>query len=135
MATYRLPRMLTLLAWEAALQHGPYATEQAWSEANPEDQLNLDFSPVEFADFGASLHAPHWGANAVRILDRAATGAQEPSSSPGLPKSDPHNDPYQRRRVFPFQWLEPMPTAQLRESESFVAVSAGLVVQSRWRGS
>ena len=28
--------------------------------------------------------------------------------------------------MFPFRWLEPMPAAQLRESESFLAVSAGL---------
>jgi hypothetical protein len=188
MATYRFPRRLTLLAWEAELQHGPYATERAWSEADPADHLNLDFSRVEFADFGAlaralllldaavrlgipatvtlptrsvlptsdragagptlaerrarargdalvfmrqvgfldSLRAPHWGANAIRVLDRAATGGQEPGSSSGLPESNPHNDPYERRRVFPFRWLEPMPAAQLRESESFLAVSAGL---------
>jgi adenine/guanine phosphoribosyltransferase-like PRPP-binding protein len=187
MATYRLPRMLTLLAWEAELRHGSYAAERAWSEADPVDHLNLDFSRVEFADFGAlaralllldaavklgipaavtlpttevlpavkrggpgptlaerrarargdallfmrqvgfldSLRAPHWGPDAVRVVDQA-TGAQESSSSPGLPESDPHNDPYQRRRVFPFRWLEPMPAAQLREAESFVAVSAGL---------
>jgi hypothetical protein len=187
MVTYRFPRMLTLVAWEAELQHGSYASEQAWSEADQTDRLNLDFSRVEFADFGAlaralllldaavkrgipatvtlpttsvlppgerasagptlaerrarargdalvfmrqvgfidSLRAPHWGVN-VHILDRAATGAQESGSSPGVPESDPHNDPYQRRRVFPFRWLEPMPAAQLRESESFVAVSAGL---------
>ena len=187
MATYRFPRMLTLVAWEAELQHGSYAAEQAWSQADPADRLNLDFSRVQFADFGAlaralllldaavklgipatvtlpttsvlppseradagptlaerrarargdalvfmrhvgfidSLHAPHWGAN-VPILDQATTGAQESGSSPGLQESDPHNDPYQRRRVFPFRWLEPMPAAQLRESESFVAVSTGL---------
>lgn len=28
--------------------------------------------------------------------------------------------------MFPFRWLEPMPAAQLREAESFIAVSAGL---------
>ena len=39
---------------------------------------------------------------------------------------DPQDAPYRRRRVFPFRWLEPMPAAQLRESESFLAVSAGL---------
>jgi adenine/guanine phosphoribosyltransferase-like PRPP-binding protein len=188
MATYRFPRMLTLLAWEAELQRGSYAFERAWSEADAADHLNLDFSRVEFADFGAlarglllldaavklgipatvtlptrsvlptneragagptlaerrarargdalvymrqvgfleSLRAPHWGVNAVRVLDRASTGSQEPGSSPGLPESDPHNDPYQRRRVFPFRWLEPMPAQQLRESESFFAVSEGL---------
>jgi adenine/guanine phosphoribosyltransferase-like PRPP-binding protein len=187
MATYRFPRMLTLVAWEMELQHGPYAAEQAWSEPSPAGRLNLDFSRVEFADFGAlaralllldaavrlgipatvtlpttsvlppsertgqgptlaerrarargdalvfmrqvgfidSLHAPHWGAN-VHILDRAGADAQESGFSPEAPESDPHNDPYQRRRVFPFRWLEPMPAAQLRESESFVAVSAGL---------
>jgi hypothetical protein len=188
MATYRFPPKLTLLAWEAELQHGPYAAEQAWSHANPADRLNLDFSRVEFADFGAlaralllldaavklgipatvtlpttsvlptsewagagptlaerrarargevlvfmrqvgfldALRAPHWGVNAVRVLDQATTGAHESGSSQGLPESNPHNDPYQPRRVFPFRWLEPMPAAQLRESESFVAVSAGL---------
>jgi hypothetical protein len=188
MATYRFPRMLTLLAWEAELQHGPYASERTWSEADAADHLNLDFSLVEFADFGAlaralllldaavklgipatvtlptrsvlpmseqasagptlaerrarargdalvfmrhmgfldSLRAPHWGVNAVRVLDRAAIGAREPGPYPGLPEPDPHNDPYQPRRVFPFRWLEPMPAAQLRESESFLAVSAGL---------
>jgi adenine/guanine phosphoribosyltransferase-like PRPP-binding protein len=188
MATYRFPRMLTPLAWEAELRHGSYAAERAWSEADPADHLNLDFSRVEFADFGAlaralllldavvklgipatvtlpttavppavkrrspgptlserrarargdalvfmqqvgfldSLRAPHWGANGVRIVDQATTGVQEPSSSTGLPESDPHNHPYQRRRVFPFRWLEPMPAAQMREAESFVAVSTGL---------
>jgi adenine/guanine phosphoribosyltransferase-like PRPP-binding protein len=188
MAIYRFPRMLTLLAWEAELEHGPYAAERAWSEADPAEHLNLDFSRVEFADFGAlaralllldaavklgipatvtlptrsvlptseragagptlaerrarargdalvfmrqvgfldSLRAPHWGTDAVRVLDRAATDAREPGSSPGLPESDPHNDPYERRRVFPFRWLEPMPAAQLQESEAFVAISAGL---------
>jgi hypothetical protein len=188
MATYCFPRMLTLLAWEAELRHGPYASERSWSDAAATDHLNLDFSRVEFADFGAlaralllldaavklgipatvtlpirsvlptseragagptlaerqarargdalvfmrhvgfldSLRAPHWGENAVRVLDQAAVGAWEPGSSPGLPEPDPHNDPYQRRRVFPFRWLEPMPAAQLRESESFLAVSAGL---------
>jgi adenine/guanine phosphoribosyltransferase-like PRPP-binding protein len=188
MATYRFPRMLTLLAWEAELQHGPYASERAWSEVDVADDLNLDFSRVEFADFGAlaralllldaaikfgipatvtlptrsvlptneptgagptlaerrarargdalvfmrhvgfldSLRAPHWAANAVRVVDRAATGAREPGSSPGLPESDPHNDPYPPRRLFPFRWLEPMPAAQLRESSSFLEVSAGL---------
>jgi hypothetical protein len=187
MATCRFPRILTLLAWEAELQHGPYASERAWSEPDA-DQLNLDFSRVEFVDFGAlaralllldaavklripatvtlptrsvlpsseragagptlaerqarargdalvfmrhvgfldSLRAPHWGVNAVRVLDQDATGTGEPGSSPGPPEPDPHNDPYQRRRVFPFRWLEPMPAAQLRESESFLAVSAGL---------
>jgi adenine/guanine phosphoribosyltransferase-like PRPP-binding protein len=187
MATYRFPRILTLVAWEAELRHGSYAAEQAWSEADPADRLNLDFSRVEFADFGAlaralllldaavkrgipatvalpttsvlppsepagawptlaerrarargdalvfmrqagfidSLRAPHWGAN-VSILDQATAGSRESGSSPGLPESDPHNDPYQPRLVFPFRWLEPMPAAQLRESESFVTVSTGL---------
>jgi hypothetical protein len=188
MATYRLPRMLTLLAWEAELRRGPYATDPSWSNTDPESRLYLDFSRVEFADFGAlaralllldaavksgvsavvtlpttaafltgeetgggptlaerrararadalvfmrqvgfldSLRAPHWGKNPVRILDGAVPVVQEPGSSPGLPESDPHNSPYQRRRVFPLRWLEPMPAAQLRESESFNAVAAGL---------
>lgn len=188
MATYRFPRMLTLLAWEAELQHGPYTAEQAWSEPDPAEHLDLDFSRVEFADFGAlaralllldaavtlgipatvtlptrsvlsagkragagptlaerrarargdvlffmrqvgfldSLRAPHWGNGSVRILDRATSGAQEPRSAAGNQDPDPHDAPYQRRRVFPFRWLEPMPAARLRESESFIAVSAGL---------
>jgi hypothetical protein len=188
MATYRFPRMLTLLAWEAELRHGLYASERAWSEADAADQVNLDFSRVEFVDFGAlaralllldaavkmgipatvtlptrsvlptieragagptlaerqarargdalvfmrhvgfldSLQPSHWEVNAVRVLDRATTGARESGFSPGLQEPDPHNDPYKRRRVFPFRWLEPMPAAQLRESESFLAVSAGL---------
>jgi len=65
MATYRFPRMLTLLAWEAELRHGPYADERAWSQPNPADPLKLDFSRVEFADFGAL-------ARALLLLDTAA---------------------------------------------------------------
>ena len=188
MATYRFPRMLTLLAWEAELRRGSYAAERAWSEVDPADHLHLDFSRVEFADFGAlaralllldaavrlgipaavtlptpaarqagqrtgvqptqaarqarargdalvfmrqvgfldSLRAPHWGPGAVRVLDLATAGGQEPGSSPGPAEPGPHNEPYRRRRVFPFQWLEPMPAEQLRESDSFVAVSTGL---------
>jgi hypothetical protein len=180
--------MLTLLAWESELRRGPYAADRAWSEAGPRDRLHLDFSRVEFVDFGAlartlllldaavkseikasvtlptttvfrtgertdggptlaerrarargdalvfmrqvgflrSLQAPHWQENPVTILDRAVPGARESGSAPGLHESDPHNAPYQRRRVFPFRWLEPMPAAQLRESESFIAVAAGL---------
>ena len=188
MATYRFPRMLTLLAWEAELRRGSYAAERAWSEVDPADHLQLDFSRVEFADFGAlaralllldaavrlgipaavtlpttsalpasertgvqptqagrqarargdalvfmrqvgfldSLRAPHWGPGAVRVLDRATTGGQEPGYSPGPAEPGPHDEPYRRRRVFPFRWLEPMPAEQLRESDSFVAVSTGL---------
>jgi hypothetical protein len=188
MATYRFPRMLTLVAWEAELRHGAYADERAWSQPNPEDPLKLDFSRVEFADFGAlaralllldaaarsgipatvtlpvvsafaagdqsgtdstlaarqaqargdtltfmrqvgfldSLRAPHWREGAVEVLDWATTDALEPASWPGPPDLDPRSKPYRRRRVFPFRWLEPMPAAQLRESESFLAVSAGL---------
>ena len=188
MATYRFPRMLTLLAWEDELRRGPYAADRAWARADPEHPLHLDFSEVEFVDFGAlaralllldaavkagipaivslpatsvlgtgantgagptlaerrarargdarifmrqvgfldSLQAPHWEKNPVRVLDRVVSGADDPATAPGLPESDPHNDPYQRRRVFPFRWLEPMPAAQLRESESFIAVAAGL---------
>jgi adenine/guanine phosphoribosyltransferase-like PRPP-binding protein len=188
MATYRFPRMLTLLAWERELQHGPYTAERAWSEPDPTEHLDLDFSRVEFADFGAlasalllldaavksgipatvtlptravlpagereiagpmlaerrarargdalffmrqvgfldSLRAPHWDTGVVRILDRATADGQEPRTAPGNQEPDPQDTPYQRRRVFPFRWLEPMPAAQLRESESFAAVSAGL---------
>jgi len=187
MATYRFPRMLTLLAWEDELRRGAYAVGRAWPEAEPKD-LHLDFSRVEFVDFGVlagalllldaavksgisatvtlpttsvsqtgettgggptlaerrararrdalvfmrqvgflrSLKPPHWEKNPVRILDRALPELQEPGSYPGLAESDPHNDPYQRRRVYRFRWLEPMPAAQLRESESFIAVAAGL---------
>jgi len=188
MATYRFPRMLTLLAWEEELRRGPYAADHAWLEGDQGDHLHLDFSHVEFADFGAlagalllldatvrsgmqatvtlpatailqasvntgagprlaerqarargdalifmrqvgflqSLQAPHWEKNPVRVLDGAAPGAQEPGAAPGLAEPDPHNAPYQPRRVFPFRWLEPMPAVQLRESESFTAVAAGL---------
>jgi adenine/guanine phosphoribosyltransferase-like PRPP-binding protein len=188
MATYRFPRMLTLLAWEEELRRGPYAADRAWLEGDQGDHLHLDFSHVEFADFGAlaralllldatvrsgiqatvtlpatailqtsvntgagprlaerrarargdalifmrqvgflqSLQAPHWEKNPVRVLDGAAPGAQEPGAAPGLAESDPHNAPYQPRRVFPFRWLEPMPAVQLREPESFTAVAAGL---------
>jgi len=188
MATHRFPRMLTLLRWEEELSRDAFAADRSWSEGDPEDHLHLDFSRVEFLDFGAlaralllldaavksgiaatvtlpttsvlqtdmktdagptlasrrararrdalifmrqvgflrSLQAPHWEKNPVLVLDRAAPGGQEPGSSPGLPESDPHNDPYQPRRVFPFRWLEPMPAAQLREAESFDAVAAGL---------
>ena len=188
MATYRFPRMLTLLAWESELRRGPYAADRAWSEAGPRDHLHLDFSRVEFVDFGAlartlllldaavksgikasvtlptttvfrtgeetgggptlaerrarargdalvfmrhvgflrSLQAPHWQENPVAILDRAILLARR-SQFPllGYPNPDPHNAPYQRRRVFPFRWLEPMPAAQLRGSESFIAVAGG----------
>ena len=65
MATYRFPRMLTLLEWEAELRHGAYADERAWSQPNPADPLKLDFSRVEFADFGAL-------ARALLLLDTAA---------------------------------------------------------------
>jgi orotate phosphoribosyltransferase len=187
MATYRFPRMLTLLAWEDELRRGAYAVGRAWPEAEPKD-LHLDFSQVEFVDFGVlagalllldaavkwgisatvtlpttsvfqtgektgggptlaerrararrdalvfmrqvgflrSLQPPHWEKNPIRILDRTLPEVQEPGSFPWLPESDPHNDPYQRRRVYRFRWLEPMPAAQLRESESFIAVAAGL---------
>ncbi len=188
MATHRFPRMLTLLAWEDELRRGSYSADRAWSEADPENPLHLDFSEVEFVDFGAlaralllldaavksgipaivtlpatsvsqpgektgggptlaerrararrdalvfmrqvgflrSLQAPHWKKNPVRVLDQAIPDDQQPGSPSDLPEPDPHNDPYQRRRVFPFRWLEPMPAAQLRESESFIAVAAGL---------
>jgi adenine/guanine phosphoribosyltransferase-like PRPP-binding protein len=188
MASYRFPRTLTLQAWEAELRHGPHAAERAWSGSMSRDQLNLDFSRVEFVDFTVlasalllldaavklgmpasvtppaqsvfpvgeptderstlaarrarargdalafmrqvgfldSLRAPHWGRNRVRVLDRAATGVRELVASPEVPEPDPYNAPYRRRRIFPFRWLEPMPTAQLRESDSFVIVSAGL---------
>ena len=65
MATYRFPRMLTLLAWEAELRHGTYADERAWSQPHPAEPLKLDFSRVEFADFGAL-------ARALLLLDAAA---------------------------------------------------------------
>ncbi len=188
MAIYRFPGMLTLLAWEAELRHGAYADERAWSQPNPAEPLRLDFSRVEFADFGAlaralllvdaavraripvtvalpltsvftagdqdgadsslaarqarargdalafmgqvgfldSLRAPHWRDNAVNILDGAASDGRELVSWSGAPDLEPQDAPYRRRRVFAFRWLEPMPTAQLRESESFFAVSAGL---------
>ena len=188
MATYRFPRMLTLLAWEAELRHGAYADERAWSQPNPEDPLRLDFSRVGFADFGAlaralllldtaarsgipatvtlpvtstfvtgdqsdkdsvlaarraqergdalafmrqvgfldSLRASHWPQGAVDVLDWATADGPEQLSWSAPPDLDPRSKPYRRQRVFPFRWLEPMPAAQLRESESFVAVSAGL---------
>lgn len=34
-ATYRFPRMLTLLAWEAELRHGAYADERGLVSAEP----------------------------------------------------------------------------------------------------
>ena len=188
MTTYRFPRMLTLLAWEDELRRDSHAADLTSSDGDVEDHLQLDFSRVEFADFGAlaralllldatvrsgmqatvtlpttavfqtrantsagptlaerqarargdalifmrhvgflrSLQAPHWEKNPVRVLDGTTRGAHEPGIAPSLPEPDPHNDPYQPRRVFPFQWLEPMPAAQLRESESFTAVAAGL---------
>ena len=190
--------MLTLLAWEEMLQHGPFAAEQAWSAR--EDGLHLDFSRVEFADFGAlaralllldaavryripatvtlptpsvplsadgkrptvrlpcgggaeptlaarrawargdaltfmrhigfldSLRAPHWAAGAVRVRheSRLMPGTCPMSQAP-VPEPDPRrSEPYRRRRVFPFRWLEPMPAAQQREAESYLAVSSGL---------
>jgi adenine/guanine phosphoribosyltransferase-like PRPP-binding protein len=180
--------MLTLLAWEDELKRGPYVGNPLLPEDVQGRHLHLDFSRVEFADFGAlartlllldatvrsgmratvtlpttavfqtsvltgagprlaerrarargdalvfmrhvgflrSLQAPHWDKNPVRVLDGTTRGAQEPGTAPGLPEPDSHNDPYQPRRVFPFRWLEPMPAAQLRESESFTAVAAGL---------
>jgi len=74
-----------------------------------------------------SLRAPHWDPGAVRVLD-PPTDSQEPipALSPGRQPPDLDSEPNRRRRVFPFRWLEPMPTAQLRESESFLTVSAGL---------
>ena len=57
MATYRFPRMLTLLAWEEELRRGPYAADRAWLEGDQGDHLHLDFSHVEFADFGALARA------------------------------------------------------------------------------
>ncbi len=188
MATYRFPRMLTLLAWEDELRRGHYGVGRAWSAADPQDSLHLDFSEVEFVDFGAlaralllldaavksgipatvtlpatsafqpsektgdgptlaerrarargdalvfmrqvgflrSLQAPHWEKNPVRLIDQAVAETQQAGAPSDLPESDPHNDPYQRRRVFPFRWLDPMPAAQLRGSESFIAVKAGL---------
>ncbi len=188
MAIYRFPRMLTLVAWEAELRHGAYADERAWSQPNQADPLELDFSRVEFADFGAlarvlllldtaarsgipaivtlpvtsafvtgdqgdkdsmlaarraqargdalafmrqvgfleSLRAPHWPQGAVDVLDWATTDGPEQLPWSGPSDLDPRSKPYRRRRVFPLRWLEPMPAAQLRESESFVAVSAGL---------
>jgi hypothetical protein len=188
MATYRFPRMLTLLAWEAELRRGSYAAKHAWSKADPADHFHLDLSRVEWADFGAlaralllldaavrlgipaavtlpttsalpagertgdgptqaarqarargdalafmrqvgfldSLQAPHWSPDAVRVLDRAAAGGQEPGSAPSPAEAGPQGEPYLRRRVFPFRWLEPMPAEQLRESDALVAVSTGL---------
>ena len=64
MATYRFPRMLTLLAWEDELRRGPYAADRAWARADPEHPLHLDFSEVEFVDFGAL-------ARALLLLDAA----------------------------------------------------------------
>jgi hypothetical protein len=57
MATYRFPRMLTLLRWEGELSRDAFAADRSWSEADPEDHLHLDFSRVEFLDFGALAHA------------------------------------------------------------------------------
>lgn len=73
-----------------------------------------------------SLRAPHWPQGAVDVLDRATTDGPEqlPWSAP--PDLDPRSKPYRRRSVFPLRWLEPTPGAQLGESESFAAVSAGL---------
>ncbi len=188
MATYRFPRTLTLLAWEEELRHGPYASEWTWAEITPGDRLTLDFSRVEFADYGAlaralllldaavkvgipaivvlpdtsvraadepgdpkaaqaarqarargdalafmrqvgfldSLRAPHWPAQAVRVLDRSLTALPDPGSANPATGPNAYRAPYRRRRVFPLHWLEPMPAAQLGESESFEAVSAGL---------
>lgn len=188
MATYRFPRMLTLLAWEEELRHGPYASEWTWAEITPGDPLTLDFSQTEFADFGAlaralllldaavkseipatvilpdttvitasepgdpeaaqaarqartrgdalafmrhvgfvdSLRAPHWKPGAVRVLDRSLLAPPETGAATSVSGLDSDRAPYRRRRVFPLRWLEPMPAAQLGESDSFLAVSAGL---------
>ena len=187
MATYRFPRMLTLLAWEDELRRDPCAAGGApyqGDHGSPSPgflarrvrrlrgsgpglaiarrdrevgnarhrHVAGDFGIPAERESGAgptlaerrarargdalifmrqvgflqSLQAPHWEKNPVRVLDRAVPGAQELGSTSGLPESDPHNHPYQRRRVFLFRWLEPMPAAQLRESESFIAVAAGL---------
>jgi hypothetical protein len=204
MGTYRLPRRLTLLAWEEALRHVPLGVDRAWSPGGATDGLHLDFSGVEFADFGAlagalllldaavraqipatvtlpaptvtagerrdqtrfretrgmtavggvpaqaarqarargdtlvfmrqvgfldSLHAPHWSTGAVRIVADTTQGFESGTVEPGLvvePDRDLRDALYKRRRAFPFRWLEPMPAVQLTESESFLAVSAGL---------
>jgi adenine/guanine phosphoribosyltransferase-like PRPP-binding protein len=200
MATYRFPRMLTLLAWESVLSPEPIAAGRPWSPPDGEDSLNLDFSAVEFADFGAlaralllldaavscqkpasvtlpatlagpasgrrgepslsadpntgdgsssaarrarsradvlafmrqvgfldSLQPLHWAKGAVQIRDDA--GTPDGTSESGLAPSRRGHDrdaPYRRRRVFPLRWLEPMPAERLRQSESFLAVAAGL---------
>lgn len=198
--TYRFPRMLTLLAWESALSPEPLAAGRPGPQLDGADSLDLDFSAVEFADFGAlaralllldaavssqrpasvalpaafadpasrrqgepslsasrtigdgsssaarrarargdvlafmrqvgfldSLRAPHWGKGAVEIRDgaRAPDGASEPGPAPRKRGHD-RDAPYRRRRVFPLRWLEPMPAERLRQSESFLAVAAGL---------
>jgi adenine/guanine phosphoribosyltransferase-like PRPP-binding protein len=188
MATYRFPRMLTLLAWEEELRHGSYASEWTWAQMTPDDQVTFDFSRVEFADFGAlaralllldaavksgipatvvlpdttvittsepgdpeaaqaarqarmrgdtlaymrqvgfvdSLRAPHWNPGAVRVLDGSLTTPLDTGAATPLSSPDSDRAPYRRRRAFPLRWLEPMPAAQLQESDSFLAVSAGL---------
>ena len=50
--------------------------------------------------------------------------SQEPP--PGLPESDPHNDLTSGGACSRSAGSEPMPAAQLGESESFIAVAAGL---------
>jgi hypothetical protein len=194
MATYRFPPMLTQLAWEEELRRGPLAAPQAWSRADAASDLHLDFSLVEFADFGTlagalllldaavrcripatvtlptasvstladgrdgraaagpeptsaarqarargnarafmrqvgfieSLQAPHWEPGAVQVLDQVTAEAVEPGSVARTLDPDLQGSLYRRRRAFPFRWLEPMPAGRKRESDSFLAVSAGL---------
>jgi hypothetical protein len=76
-----------------------------------------------------SLRAPHWAAGTVRIVADATDRLTDDSAEHNFTVESNHdlrNAPYRRRRAFPFRWLEPMPAARLRESESFLAVSAGL---------
>ena len=96
MATYRFPRMLTLLAWEAELRRGSYAAERAWSEVDPADHLQLDFSRVEFADFGALARALLLLDAAVRLGIPAAVTL--PTTAAGRPACSRRRRPVRRGR-------------------------------------
>lgn len=204
MSVFRLPRMLTLLAWEMAFdpRRGPLSPNGAWLSPIVERGLQLDFTQVEFADFGAlanalllldaavrdgiratvtlpcealtpgerrhvgnlrrasdmaaedacrqiarrarargearafmeqtgfldALRAPHWRHSGVAVQEAKMTLVDDRLDEPsaGTQESDPAAAPRRARRVFRFQWLEPLRGDRWLESESFRTVFTGL---------
>jgi hypothetical protein len=59
MTIFRLPRRLTLLAWETQFvpEADPLTVNVPWSRRAGVDGLTLDFTQVEFAEFGALARA------------------------------------------------------------------------------